>query len=329
MLFFFSNRLGCLGSPLVSAVVAVVRLFAFGMLRLRLVEIRLSQRTTAGDRYPMSKEALMIPPTDGLGYAGIASIGSARMRRFYFNLVQHDQVEPRGRAWSFNSAAQTLRSGEPQMACDTLQGKRSRADSRSHREGRGGFHGKKTSVGGRKYYRASKEIVRPRHNLRLHVGRPPQPTHPGFDANGSSILSLQFGLLHLWDPSVPLLSRARTAYRLLFTPSRAWKFLRPTAARPVVRHDRTPQDDRGHIRDQRDSPPPDRSVVRSRASDRSNPDSRMADDLLFCFGGREFSLSHGERDISSGNEGAGDCLLLRVGDCDRGKPFAASVWLAD
>jgi len=38
----------------------------------------------------------MIPPTDGLGYAGIASIGSARMRRFYFNLVQHDQVEPIG-----------------------------------------------------------------------------------------------------------------------------------------------------------------------------------------------------------------------------------------
>jgi len=49
MFFFFSNRLGCLGSPLVSAVVAVVLLFAFGMLRLRLsryVSLNGQQRAT-------------------------------------------------------------------------------------------------------------------------------------------------------------------------------------------------------------------------------------------------------------------------------------------
>lgn len=33
MFFFFSNRLGCLGPLLVSAVVTVVLLFMFGMLR--------------------------------------------------------------------------------------------------------------------------------------------------------------------------------------------------------------------------------------------------------------------------------------------------------
>jgi hypothetical protein len=33
MFFFFSNRLGCLGSLLLSAVVTVVLLFMFGMLR--------------------------------------------------------------------------------------------------------------------------------------------------------------------------------------------------------------------------------------------------------------------------------------------------------
>jgi hypothetical protein len=70
MFFFFSNRLGCLGSLLVSAVVTVVLLFAFGMLRLRLVEILLSQRTTAGDRYPMSKEVLMIPADRRIGLRG-------------------------------------------------------------------------------------------------------------------------------------------------------------------------------------------------------------------------------------------------------------------
>jgi hypothetical protein len=32
MFFFFSNRLGCLGSLLVSALVTVVLLFMFGML---------------------------------------------------------------------------------------------------------------------------------------------------------------------------------------------------------------------------------------------------------------------------------------------------------
>lgn len=34
MFFFFSNRLGCLGSLLISALVTVVLLFMFGMLRL-------------------------------------------------------------------------------------------------------------------------------------------------------------------------------------------------------------------------------------------------------------------------------------------------------
>jgi hypothetical protein len=33
MFFFFSNRLGCLGSLLISAVVTVALLFLFGMLR--------------------------------------------------------------------------------------------------------------------------------------------------------------------------------------------------------------------------------------------------------------------------------------------------------
>jgi hypothetical protein len=33
MFFFFSNRLGCLGSLLLSAVVTIVLLFMFGMLR--------------------------------------------------------------------------------------------------------------------------------------------------------------------------------------------------------------------------------------------------------------------------------------------------------
>jgi hypothetical protein len=33
MFFFFSNRLGCLGSLLVSVLVTVVLLFMFGMLR--------------------------------------------------------------------------------------------------------------------------------------------------------------------------------------------------------------------------------------------------------------------------------------------------------
>jgi hypothetical protein len=33
MFFFFSNRLGCLGSLLLSAVVTVALLFLFGMLR--------------------------------------------------------------------------------------------------------------------------------------------------------------------------------------------------------------------------------------------------------------------------------------------------------
>jgi hypothetical protein len=33
MFFFFSNRLGCLGSLLISALVTVVLLFMFGMLR--------------------------------------------------------------------------------------------------------------------------------------------------------------------------------------------------------------------------------------------------------------------------------------------------------
>lgn len=33
MFFFFSNRLGCIGSLLVSALVTVVLLFMFGMLR--------------------------------------------------------------------------------------------------------------------------------------------------------------------------------------------------------------------------------------------------------------------------------------------------------
>jgi hypothetical protein len=33
MFFFFSNRLGCLGSLLISAIVTVVLLFLFGMLR--------------------------------------------------------------------------------------------------------------------------------------------------------------------------------------------------------------------------------------------------------------------------------------------------------
>jgi hypothetical protein len=33
MFFFFSNRLGCLGSLLISAIVTVVLLFVFGMLR--------------------------------------------------------------------------------------------------------------------------------------------------------------------------------------------------------------------------------------------------------------------------------------------------------
>ena len=33
MFFFFSNRLGCLGSLLISAIVTVVLLFMFGMLR--------------------------------------------------------------------------------------------------------------------------------------------------------------------------------------------------------------------------------------------------------------------------------------------------------
>jgi hypothetical protein len=33
MFFFFSNRLGCLGSLLLSAVVTVALLFTFGMLR--------------------------------------------------------------------------------------------------------------------------------------------------------------------------------------------------------------------------------------------------------------------------------------------------------
>jgi hypothetical protein len=34
MFFFFSNRLGCLGSLLISALVTVALLFLFGMLRL-------------------------------------------------------------------------------------------------------------------------------------------------------------------------------------------------------------------------------------------------------------------------------------------------------
>jgi len=33
MFFLFSNRLGCLGSVLISAVITVVLLFVFGMLR--------------------------------------------------------------------------------------------------------------------------------------------------------------------------------------------------------------------------------------------------------------------------------------------------------
>jgi len=33
MLFFFSNRLGCLGSLLISALVTIALLFIFGMLR--------------------------------------------------------------------------------------------------------------------------------------------------------------------------------------------------------------------------------------------------------------------------------------------------------
>lgn len=33
MFFFFSNRLGCLGSLLISAVITVALLFVFGMLR--------------------------------------------------------------------------------------------------------------------------------------------------------------------------------------------------------------------------------------------------------------------------------------------------------
>jgi hypothetical protein len=33
MFFFFSNRVGCLGSLLISAVVTVALLFLFGMLR--------------------------------------------------------------------------------------------------------------------------------------------------------------------------------------------------------------------------------------------------------------------------------------------------------
>jgi hypothetical protein len=33
MFFFFSNRIGCLGSLLLSAAVTVVLLFVFGMLR--------------------------------------------------------------------------------------------------------------------------------------------------------------------------------------------------------------------------------------------------------------------------------------------------------
>ncbi|MET4842576.1 hypothetical protein ABIF62_003071 [Bradyrhizobium japonicum] len=33
MFFFFSNRLGCLGSLLISALVTVALLFLFGMLR--------------------------------------------------------------------------------------------------------------------------------------------------------------------------------------------------------------------------------------------------------------------------------------------------------
>jgi hypothetical protein len=33
MFFLFSNRLGCLGSVLISAVITIVLLFVFGMLR--------------------------------------------------------------------------------------------------------------------------------------------------------------------------------------------------------------------------------------------------------------------------------------------------------
>ena len=33
MFFLFSNRLGCLGSVLISAVITVILLFVFGMLR--------------------------------------------------------------------------------------------------------------------------------------------------------------------------------------------------------------------------------------------------------------------------------------------------------
>lgn len=34
MFFFFSNRLGCFGSLLISALISVALLFVFGMLRL-------------------------------------------------------------------------------------------------------------------------------------------------------------------------------------------------------------------------------------------------------------------------------------------------------
>ncbi len=48
--------------------------------------------------------------------------------------------------------------------------------------------------------------------------------------------------------------------------------------------------------------------------DRADPDHRLDGDLLFCLAGRECRLSHGQRDLSAGSPGAGDCAVLCGGN---------------
>ena len=115
---------------------------------------------------------------------------------------------------------------------------------------------------------------------------------------------------------------------LYLLPLTLGNFCGPLCLRTAVRHHRSKEDDRRHFRRQRDPIIGHRLPLRDWLAVGHQPNHRVGCRLLFCFCRRKFSLSHRERNISAGNAGPCDRVLLRAWHRDRWHHVSVVVRLA-
>ena len=116
---------------------------------------------------------------------------------------------------------------------------------------------------------------------------------------------LQRDLLHLRAGADRLLRHPGEPGRLVHPAVRGRQFPRAAAARPAVRRDRPPADDRLHLHHVGRAAGGQRLPVRAGRAQRRAADAGLDGDLLLRLGRGKLGLSHGQRDLPAGDPRAG------------------------